>query len=207
MARSGQRQGVFGKMKPRYLLSAFAVATTFSAQTGLAEPDWKAVNAETLKHFQAVVRFDSTAKERPLAEYIKKTLDDAGIPAQIVFMESDRPNVVARLKGNGKKRPLLIMGHTDTVTVDLAKWQFAPFSATLDGGYVYGRGTIDDKDNLTAGLMTMLTLKRLNVPLDRDVIFLAEAGEEGNSRIGVQFMANQHFDAIDAEYCLAEGGS
>ncbi len=193
-------------MKPRYLLSAFAVATTLSAQTGPAEPDWKAVNAETLKHFQAVVRFDSTAKERPLAEYIKKTLDDAGIPAQIVFMESDRPNVVARLKGNGKKRPLLIMGHTDTVTVDLAKWHFPPFSATLDGGYVYGRGTIDDKDNLTAGLMTMLMLKRLNVPLDRDVIFLAEAGEEGNSRIGVGYMVAQHFPEIEAEYCLAEGG-
>ncbi len=193
-------------MKPRYLLSAFAVATTLSAQTGPAEPDWKALDAETVKHFQAVVRFDSTAKERPLAEYIKKTLDDAGIPAQIVFMEPDRPNVVARLKGNGKKRPLLIMGHTDTVTVDLAKWHFPPFSATLDGGYLYGRGTIDDKDNLTAGLMTMLMLKRLNVPLDRDVIFLAEAGEEGNSRIGVGYMVAQHFPEIEAEYCLAEGG-
>ena len=150
--------------------------------------------------------FDSTAKERPLAEYIKKTLDDAGIPAQIVFAEADRPNVVARLKGNGQKRPLLMMGHTDTVTVDLAKWHFPPFSAALDGGYVYGRGTIDDKDNLTAGLMTMLLLKRLNVPLDRDVIFLAEAGEEGNSRIGVGYMVAQHFPEIEAEYCLAEGG-
>jgi hypothetical protein len=71
---------------------------------------------------------------------------------------------------------------------------------------VYGRGTIDDKDNLTAGLMTMLMLKRLNVPLDRDVIFLAEAGEEGNSRIGVGYMVAQHFPEIEAEYCLAEGG-
>ena len=55
--------------------------------------------------------------------------------------------------------------------------------------------------------MTMLMLKRLNVRLDRDVIFLAEAGEEGSSRLGIQFMANQHFDAIDAEFCYAEGGS
>jgi len=71
---------------------------------------------------------------------------------------------------------------------------------------VYGRGTVDDKDNLTAALMTMLTLKRLNVPLDRDVIFLSEAGEEGNSNFGIQFMVQQHFPEIEAEYCYAEGG-
>ena len=66
---------------------------------------------------------------------------------------------------------------------------------------------MDDKDNLVGALMTMLLLKRQNVPLDRDVIFLAEAGEEGATRIGIQFMVNQHLDAIDAEYCYAEGGN
>ena len=92
------------------------------------------------------------------------------------------------------------------MTVDASKWKFPPFSATRDGGYVYGRGAIDDKDNLTAGLMTLVLLKRLNVPLDRDVIFLAESGEEGNSGFGIRFMVAQHFDEIDAEYCFAEGG-
>ena len=72
---------------------------------------------------------------------------------------------------------------------------------------MYGRGTIDDKDNATATLMTLLLLKRLNVPLDRDVILLNEAGEEGNSRVGIQHMVAEHFADIDAEYCLAEGGS
>ena len=52
----------------------------------------------------------------------------------------------------------------------------------------------------------MLLLKRANVPLDRDVIFLAESGEEGTTRVGIELMANQHFPAIDAEYCYAEGG-
>ena len=73
------------------------------------------------------------------------------------------------------------------------KWTHPPFSATRADGYVYGRGTLDDKDNVVASLMTMLTLKRLNVPLDRDVIFLAESGEEGSTRVGIQFMVNQHF--------------
>src|SRR5437868_5977947 len=54
--------------------------------------------------------------------------------------------------------------------------------------------------------MTMLLLKRNGAPLDRDIIFLAESGEEGNSNFGIQFMVAQHFDQIDAEYCFAEGG-
>ena len=93
------------------------------------------------------------------------------------------------------------MGHTDTVNVDPKKWTHPPFSADRDGGYIYGRGTVDDKDNVVATLMTMLMLKRLNVPLDRDVIVLFEAGEEGTLGLGIQFMANEHFDAIDAEFC------
>jgi acetylornithine deacetylase/succinyl-diaminopimelate desuccinylase-like protein len=171
------------------------------------QPDWSKVEEETMRHYQALLRFDTVGKERPAAEYIKKVLDENGIPAQIYALEPDRPNVVARLKGNGARRPLLIMGHTDVVPVDASKWKFPPFSATRDGGYVYGRGTIDDKDNATAGLMTLLLLKRLNVPLDRDVILLNEAGEESASRIGIQFMIAQHFADIDAEYCLAEGGN
>ena len=160
-----------------------------------------------MRHFQAAVRIDTTAKERPLAEYVKQVLDQNGIRAQVFALEPDRPNVVARLKGSGAKRPLLIMGHLDTVSVDASKWKFPPFSATRDGGYVYGRGTVDDKDNLTAALMTMLLLKRHNVPLDRDVVFLAESGEEGNSHVGIGYVVAQHFPEIDAEYCLAEGGN
>jgi acetylornithine deacetylase/succinyl-diaminopimelate desuccinylase-like protein len=114
---------------------------------------------------------------------------------------------VARIKGTGKARPLLIMAHTDTVNVDPKKWTHPPFAAVRDGGYIYGRGTVDDKDNVVSALMVMLMLKRHNVALDRDVIFLAEAGEEGSSSIGVQFVANEHFDAIDSEFCYAEGGS
>src|SRR5919206_11932 len=127
-------------------------------------------------------------------------------PAQVQALDPNGPNVVARRKGNGQKRPLLVMGHTDVVTVDAAKWKHPPFSATREGGYVYGRGTVDDKDNLTASLMTMLLLKRLNVPLDRDVIFLAESGEEGSTGVGIGYVTEQQFDKIDAEYCLAEGG-
>jgi acetylornithine deacetylase/succinyl-diaminopimelate desuccinylase-like protein len=98
------------------------------------------------------------------------------------------------------------MGHSDVVTVDPTKWKHPPFSATREDGYVYGRGATDDKDNVAAGLMMMLLLERSKLPLDRDVIFLSESGEEGTTEVGIGFMVAEHFDAIDAEYCLAEGG-
>lgn len=185
---------------------AAAVVTSLVAQGPTALPNWAAVEPEALNLYQSLIRFDSTTSERAEAEYLKGVFDQAGIPAQILALDPQRPNVVARLKGNGKKRPLLLMGHLDTVGVDAAKWQFPPFSATRDGGYVYGRGAIDDKDNLASAVMAMLLLKRLNVPLDRDVILLAESGEEGQSNLGIGFMMAQHYPEIDAEYCIAEGG-
>jgi acetylornithine deacetylase/succinyl-diaminopimelate desuccinylase-like protein len=194
-----------------FLLIACLTASTAAGQ---AQPDWTSVESETLRHFQALVQMDTTdppmnppGGEKPAAEYVKQVLDREGIPAQIFFLEPNRPNVVARLKGSGKKRPLLIMGHTDTVNVDPKKWTHPPFSAHREGGYVFGRGTVDDKDNLTAALMTMLLLKRSNMALDRDVIFLAEAGEEGATRMGIQLMTDKYFPEVDAEFCLAEGGN
>src|SRR6476469_109861 len=188
-------------------LAAIAIARVV-AQTSPA-PDWPKIEEETMRHDQAVLRLDTRnppGNEHIVAEYVKKVLDAEGIPSQIVGSDMNRPNLIARLKGNGRKRPLLVMGHSDVVTVDDAKWKFPAFSATRDGGYVYGRGTVDDKDNLTAALMTMLTLKRLNLPLDRDVIFVSESGEEGSTGVGIGYLVRDHCPEIDAEYCLAEGG-
>jgi acetylornithine deacetylase/succinyl-diaminopimelate desuccinylase-like protein len=181
-----------------------------SVSASAQQPSEAAFDAETLRHFQALVRMDTQSppgNEKPAADYVAQVLEREDIPVQVFALEAHRPNVVARLTGNGSKRPLLIMAHTDTVNVDPQKWQHPPFSAARDGGHIYGRGTVDDKDSVTAGLMIMLTLKRNLVELDRDVIFLAEAGEEGNTNIGIEFMVNEHFETIDAEYCLAEGGS
>jgi acetylornithine deacetylase/succinyl-diaminopimelate desuccinylase-like protein len=198
-------------MTTRFALAsclASAAAAALLAQAP-AQPDWPKIEDETMRHYQAVLRLDTRnppGNEHVVAEYVKKVLDAEGIPSQIVGSDMNRPNLIARLKGNGRKRPLLVMGHSDTVTTDEKKWTHPPLSATRDGGYVYGRGTIDDKDNLTAGLMTMLLLKRLNVPLDRDVIFVSESGEEGSTGVGIGYLVKDHFADIDAEYCLAEGG-
>jgi acetylornithine deacetylase/succinyl-diaminopimelate desuccinylase-like protein len=193
----------------RNTLFLMLVASTSLLAQGQT-PNWSALEAETLKHYTAIVKMDTTdppGGEKPVSDYLKQVLEAEGIAVQVFAKEPNRPNIVARIKGSGKQRPLLLMGHTDTVNVDPKKWSHPPFSADREGGFIYGRGTIDDKDNVIATLMTMLTLKRMNVALDRDVIALFEAGEEGSSSLGIQFVATEHFDAIDAEFCYAEGGS
>src|SRR6266700_6395997 len=125
--------------------------------------DWNKTGEEGMRHFQSLVQIDSTGApgtEAKVAEYVKKTLEAEGIPVTLVAKDPARPNVIARLKGNGSKKPLLIMGHSDTVKIDLSKWTFPPFSATRSGGYVYGRGTLGDKTNLYAAMMTMVMRKR-----------------------------------------------
>ena len=182
-----------------------------AGQGSLAQPESGVarLEAETVQHFQALLRLDTSnppGNEVLAVEYLKRVLEQEGIATQVFASDPKRPNLVARLRGNGKKRPILVMGHTDVVTVDPKKWTHPPFGAVRDGGYIYGRGAVDDKDNLVAGLMLMLTLNRAKAALDRDVIFLAESGEEGTPQVGAQFMIDNHLDAINAEFCLAEGG-
>src|SRR5215475_8246881 len=98
-------------------------AVLLPAQT----PDWPKLNDETMRHFQALVQLDTTdppGNETRVVEYVKRVLDAEGIPAMVVAKDPARANLIARLKGSGSKRPLLIMAHSDTVQVDAAKWTF-----------------------------------------------------------------------------------
>jgi acetylornithine deacetylase/succinyl-diaminopimelate desuccinylase-like protein len=178
---------------------------------GAAEPtvDWGKAAAETLQHYQSIVRINTSnppGNETSVVNYLKGVLDREGIGYRIFALEPGRANLVARLKGNGRKKPILILGHTDTVGVQREKWPVDPFGAGRKDGYIWGRGTTDNKDCVTAGLMLILQLKRLQVPLDRDVIYVAEAGEESTSSVGIDYLIKEHWPDIEAEYALAEGG-
>ena len=184
-----------------------ATATLFGQAPSI---DWKAQEAETLRHFRALIQIDSSnppGNETAVVNYLKKTLDAAGIENRTFAMVANRSNIVARIRGNGSKRPILVMAHTDVVGVQKEKWPVEPFGAVLKDGYIWGRGTVDDKDKLASNLMLMLLLKRSAAKLDRDVIFLAEAGEEGDTGPGIDYMVREHFDQINAEFAITEGGA
>lgn len=189
------------------IFSVFLTGISNAQQSYLI--DWDRVGEEAIDHLVELVQIDSRnppGNETEVTDYLTEILSAEGIESNIYALDESRANLVTKAKGNGSKRPLLIMGHTDVVGVQADKWYADPFSGMRQDGYIYGRGTLDDKNSVAAGLMVMKLLKRYDVELDRDVIFLAESGEEGTPEVGINFMVEKHFDVIDAEYALAEGG-
>ena len=190
----------------RPIICAFLLVVLSSVR-GFAV-DWEKEKAEILQHYRALIQVNSAyGNETKVVDYLKKVLDAEGIPSQSFALDPNRANLVARLKGNGTKRPLLLLAHTDVVGVDKEKWPVDPFGAVLKDGYSWGRGTSDDKDKLVSMLMTMILMKRSGAVLDRDLIFLAESGEEADpTGVGINFMVREHFGDINAEFALTEGG-
>jgi acetylornithine deacetylase/succinyl-diaminopimelate desuccinylase-like protein len=197
--------------RPRWipaLVVSVAAAWSLAAQAP-STPDFAAARDEAAKILSGLVQIDTSnppGHETKAADYLKAILDREGIPSQVFEGQPGRGNLVARLKGSGKKQPLLLMGHTDVVGVERDKWSVDPFGGLIKDGYIYGRGASDDKGMTTACFETFLLLHRLKVPLDRDVIFLAEADEEAGGRAGIDYMITQHWDQIAAEFALNEGG-
>jgi acetylornithine deacetylase/succinyl-diaminopimelate desuccinylase-like protein len=193
----------------RLLALCIALTSTAAAQSRYPV-DWGKLEPEILQRFTELLRIDTSnppGNETKAARAIQAMLEREGIATRQFAMDPSRANLVARIKGSGAKRPLLLMGHTDVVGVQREKWSVDPFAAVLKGGVIWGRGSRDDKPHVVAGIMTLLLLKRMNVPLDRDVIFLAEAGEEGTSSYGIDYMIKEHWPEIECEYALAEGGA
>ena len=150
---------------------------------------------------------DPPGNESKVALYLEGVLKTAGIQAEILETVPGRASVVARLKGDGSKRPLLVMGHEDVVPVDRSRWTVDPFAAIEREGRIYGRGASDDKAMVAANLEVLLQLKRLEIPLARDVIFLSEASEEMSSPAGMATVLERYWNRIDCEFALNEGGS
>jgi len=196
-------------MKKSFPVLLLLLSTLAPSQT--PPVDWASRKTEILDKFRTLIRLDTSSppgNETRAVDYLKKVLEAEGIPVQIYSKDPNRANLVARLKGNGSKRPLLILAHTDVVSVQREKWPVDPFGAVMKDGYIWGRGTRDDKPNLTANLMVFLMLKRTGVQLDRDVIFLAESGEEADTTgVGINYMVQNHLDEINAEFALTEGGT
>ena len=191
-------------------LAAGALAVGLATSPATAQPpDFAEARDEAVELLQALVRIDTSSppgNETLAAEHLKALLDEADISSKILALDPTRGNLVARLEGDGSKRPLLWMAHTDVVGVDRDDWTVDPFGGVVRDGHLYGRGASDDKGQLAAMVQVMLMLHRGRVPLARDVILLAESGEEGTTEVGIDFMVARHWDEIDAEFALNEGG-
>jgi acetylornithine deacetylase/succinyl-diaminopimelate desuccinylase-like protein len=160
---------------------------------------------------QEYLRIDTTnppGHEMRAVAFYKKILDDEGIENRAFEYAPGRGDLWARIPHttNDAKRPIILLNHTDVVTSDASHWRVPPFSGEIRNGYIWGRGAQDMKDEGLAQLVAMVMLKRENVALDRDVIFLAVADEEADGSGTDWFVAN-HRDLLgNAEYLINEGG-
>ena len=201
------------------VLAAFSLSGSVGAQSAymLATPapagyDRTAGQRVTREHLERLIRLDTQnppGNELITARYFDSVFKQIpGVETHVLIAAPNRANFVARLRaGAASKRPVLIMGHMDVVGADTAKWETNPFVPTVKGGYLYGRGAIDDKGMLAAAVAALQQLAARRDRLTRDVIFLATAAEEGGDNVGIDVVADTHFNLIkDAEFALNEGG-
>ena len=138
--------------------------------------------------------------------FLGAILHKEGIAYDLYDAGDKRVSLRAVIKGDGSKRPFMLLNHTDVVPVQREFWDEDPFSGLIKDGYIWGRGTLDMKGLGIAQLMTFLTLKRLGVPLARDVVYFAQADEEAGSHFGMRFIEREYPETLDAEYVINEGG-
>src|SRR3954471_18495099 len=152
-----------------------AIACIFAA-AAMAE-DNRSLPDRARQYTIDLIRLDTTnppGNETRVAEYLKEVAEAQGIACELIGSDPKRLNFVARLRGGGKNRPLLMMAHSDVVAADRAQWTVDPFTAELRNGSIYGRGAWDDKALLATELAVMVEIKRRNIKLNRDLILLAE---------------------------------
>lgn len=188
-----------------------AIVLAFPLQVRAQKPiDWDALAKEGQAILSEYLKINTTnppGNEIQAARFLKGILDKEGIPATILDtaeLGGAHANLYARLKGNGKKKAIVLLHHMDVVPADPRQWSVDPFSGAVKDGYIWGRGAIDMKGEAVAHLMAMIAMKRSGYPLNRDIIFIANADEEFTSTGGITFV-NNHADLLkDAEYLITE---
>ena len=191
-------------------LRCLAIVLVFSSGAvaqSVSRSDDAGLAARARKYLADLIRIDTTnppGNETRVAQYLQQVAVGEGIPCELLGDDPDRLNFVATLKGGGH-RPLLLMAHSDVVPADRKQWSVDPFSAELRDGYLYGRGAQDDKSLLAAELAVLVELRRQGTKIDRDIILMSEADEEAGST-GIQWLIQNAWEKINAEFALNEGG-
>ena len=172
--------------------------------------DWEKVTQEGVNILREYIRIDTSnppGNEMEAAQFLRRILENESISCDIFEPHPGRGNLLATLGGDGSRKPLILLNHMDVVPAERDKWEVDPFGGVVRDGYIYGRGTLDMKGMGIAQLMAFLVLKRNQIPLNRDIIFLALADEEMGGRHGARWMLDNLPQLKEAEYVLNEGGN
>jgi acetylornithine deacetylase/succinyl-diaminopimelate desuccinylase-like protein len=193
----------------RRLITA-AVLTCFSA-TASAQPlfDWKTLEADAVKTLQAYIRIDTSNPPGDVgkaADFLASILEREGIPVKRYESAPGRSILLARLKGAGTAKPIVLLHHMDVVPTDPSRWKHKPFGGEIAEGAIWGRGAMDMKGIGVAHLYALIALKRQKVPLNRDLILMAVPDEEIGGALGAKWMRENHYADFEPEYILDEGG-
>ncbi|MBI3552503.1 MAG: M20/M25/M40 family metallo-hydrolase [Elusimicrobia bacterium] len=165
-------------------------------------------DSEVVRILRDLIRFDTSnppGNERPAVDYLAAILKDEGVPFEIVEPLPRRANIVARLKGDASKPPLLLSAHLDVVPA-LEGWDHPPFAAEVHDGCVWGRGAVDMKHMAAQSLVALLQIKRKGLRLKRDLIFAGVADEEAGGQAGAGYLVDHRPELIKAEFCMTEVG-
>ena len=160
-------------------------------------------------HLQRLLKIDTTnppGNEILAVHYLADVLEKAGIEYEIVEPEAGRGSIVARIRGTGAGRPIMLLGHLDVVTANASDWTQAPFSGVEVAGEIWGRGAVDMKGLVATWLTLMVKYKREEVLFDRDIIFAATADEEAGGRLGMGWLVENRPELVGCEWVLNEGG-
>jgi acetylornithine deacetylase/succinyl-diaminopimelate desuccinylase-like protein len=169
------------------------------------------VDAEAEEAFVAYLRIDTTnppGNETAGATFVRDLLVKHGVEARLVGDDPKRQGVYARLESGSNEPALLLLSHIDVVPADASRWRNAPFEGKREGGYIWGRGAIDNKPLTIAGVMALLDLKRRGAKLRRDVVLLAVPDEERGGLRGAKLLLDTRPELFrNVGFVLNEGGS
>ena len=183
------------------------IACSASAQTRAIDwPKYQDMAVDLMQQYLRVNTSNPPGNEIEAVRFLKKIFDQHGIESETFEYKPGRANIIARLKGNGSKRPLILLSHMDVVTAEPASWEVDPFAGMIKNDSIYGRGALDMKGEGLLHLMTMILLKEEGPALARDVIFLGTADEEVDDEGSLWMIANKANLFKDAEYLITEGG-
>jgi acetylornithine deacetylase/succinyl-diaminopimelate desuccinylase-like protein len=172
---------------------------------------WEDIQQEALDLFLQYLKIDTTnpsGNEIRAAQFFANICKREGIEHQVFEPVPGRGTIWARVRGDGAKRPLILLNHSDVVPHNKEFWSVEAFGGVIKDGFIYGRGAMDMKSLGIAQFVTLLTLKRAKVPLARDVIFLSTADEEAGGLNGAGWFAKSHPELIaNAEFLFNEGGN